>query len=156
MSRAPFLDSLRTQLATDRGKYADCCPLNLHGARGALLKVRLSLHGHIFVAKGVEAHNLRYLRHEARIHQHLRPLRGVHVPVCYGVIGLRVPCLYDNAESKHLLFLSWAGRSVLGMEKADTISKTLRHCFARQKEKAVAALGTVSYRCNTATLKRGT
>jgi hypothetical protein len=144
MPRASFLKLVRTQLSTDRGKDADCCPLNLHGARGALLKVRLSSHGYVFVAKGVEACNLRYLRHEARIYQHLRPLQGVHVPVCCGIIDLRVPYLYDNAELTHLLFMSWAGRSVLGMEKTGTISKTLRNCFARQKEEATAALGKLS------------
>lgn len=144
MSRASFLKLVRTQLATDRGKYADCCPLNLHGARGALLKVRLSSHGYVFVAKGVEACNLRYLRHEARIYQHLRLLQGVHVPVCCGTIGLRVPYLYDNAELTHLLLMSWAGRSVLGMEKTGTISKTLRDCFARQIEETIAALDKLS------------
>ncbi|KAM0714634.1 hypothetical protein Q7P37_009930 [Cladosporium fusiforme] len=140
LPRASFLKLVRTQLATDRGKDADCCPLNLHGARGALLKVRLSSHGYVFVAKGVEAYNLRYLRHEACIYQRLRPMQGVHVPVCCGIVGLRVPYLYDNAELTHLLFMSWAGRSVLSMIKADAISNTLRDCFVHQKEMAIAAL----------------
>jgi len=144
LPRASFLKLVRTQLATDRGKDADCCPLNLHGARGALLKVRLSSHGYVFVAKGVEACNLRYLRHEACIYQRLRPMQGVHVPVCCGIVGLRIPYLYDNAELAHLLLMSWAGRSILSMEKMGAIPKTLRNCFARQKREAVAALRKLS------------
>jgi hypothetical protein len=146
MSLASFLQLVRTQLATDRGKYADCCPLNLHGARGALLKIRLSLHGYVFVAKGVETRNLHYLCHEARMYQHVRSLQGLRVPVCCGVVGLRVPYLYDNAKLTHLLFMSWAGRSLLGMEKTGTVPKTLRNRFARQKKEAIAALSKLSVR----------
>lgn len=83
-------------------------------------------------------------RHEASIYQHVRPLQGSYAPVCCGVVGLRVPYFYDNAELTHLLFMSWAGRSVLGTEKTGTISKTLRNCFERQKEEAIAALGKLS------------
>lgn len=140
LPRASFLKLVRAQLAIDRGNDADCCPLNLHGARGALLKIRLSSHGYVFVAKGVEACNLRYLRHEARIYHHLRPMQGVHVPVCCGIVGLHVPYLYDNAKLTQLLLMSWAGRSVLSMLKVDAISNTLRDCFVHQKEMAIAAL----------------
>jgi hypothetical protein len=82
LPRASFIKSVCKQLAADRGKDADCCPLNLHGARGALLKVRLSSHGYVFVAKGVPECDLRHLRYEAHIYQHLRPVQGVHVPAC--------------------------------------------------------------------------
>jgi hypothetical protein len=34
-----FLELVHTQLAVDRGMDVDCCSLNLHGARGALLKL---------------------------------------------------------------------------------------------------------------------
>jgi tRNA A-37 threonylcarbamoyl transferase component Bud32 len=146
LPRALFLKLVRVQLAVDRGKDADCCPLNLHGARGALLKIRLSSHGYVFVAKGVQACNLRYLRHEARVYQHLRPLQGVHVPVCCGIVGLRMPYLYDNAELTHLLLLSWAGRSILSMQKVNAVSNRLRNTFTYQIEEAVAALGKLSVR----------
>ncbi|KAK3942660.1 hypothetical protein QBC46DRAFT_425807 [Diplogelasinospora grovesii] len=47
-----FLQLLRVQLVTDRGKDADCCPLYLAGSTGSLFKIRLSTHGYTFVAKG--------------------------------------------------------------------------------------------------------
>jgi hypothetical protein len=40
--------------ASDRGRGADCKPLHMKGSRGALFKVRLSSHGYILVAKGME------------------------------------------------------------------------------------------------------
>jgi RIO-like serine/threonine protein kinase len=59
---------------------------------------------------------------------------------CCGIVGLRVPYLYDNAELTHLLFMSWASRSVLSMIKVGAISNSLRDCFVHQKEMAIAAL----------------
>jgi hypothetical protein len=43
----------------------------------------------VFLAKGMEACDLGLLRHEA----HMYLLQGVHVPVCCGIVGLRVPYL---------------------------------------------------------------
>lgn len=77
----------------------------------------------VFVAKGVEARNLVHLRHEA--HWRLRPLQGFYVPVCRGIVGLRVPNLYDNAELTQLLLMSWAGRPVLTMQKVDAIPDSI-------------------------------
>lgn len=114
LPRTSFLKLVHMQLAVDRGMDVDCCLLNLHSARRALLKVRSSSHGYVFVARGVKACHLWYLRHEAPNFQRLRPVQGVHVPVCYGIFGLRVPYLYDNAELIHVVFMSWAGRSVPG------------------------------------------
>lgn len=143
LQRATFLKLIRTQLAVDRGRDADCCALNIQGARGALFKVRLSSHGYVFVVKGVEACDKGYLRHEARIYQRLRPVQGAHVPVCCGIINLRIPYLYHNAELTHLLFMSWSGQSVLGMIKVDAISNTLWDCLVYQKGVAIAALATL-------------
>lgn len=103
--------------------------------------MRLTSHGYVFVAKGVEECKLRYLWHEARIYRHLRPVQGIHVPVCCGIVALGATCLYDNVELTHLLIMSWAGRSVLSMQKMGPVSKPLRDCFIRQKEGAIAALG---------------
>jgi hypothetical protein len=55
MSRASFLKSVRTQLAIDRGKYQIAVPLNYTAPVE-------SFHKYVFVAKGVEARDLRYLR----------------------------------------------------------------------------------------------
>ena len=140
LPRASFIKSVCKQLAADRGKDADCCPLNLHGARGALLKVRLSSHGYVFVAKGGPECDSRHLRYEAHIYRHLRPVQGIHVPACCGIVCLRVPYLYGSAELTHLLILGWAGRSVLSMEKMGPVSSIIRDTLACQKGDAVAAL----------------
>lgn len=134
------MESVYKQLAADRGKDADCWPLNLHGARGALLKLRLSSHGYVFVVKGVPECDSRHLRDEAHIYQHLRPVQGIHVHACCGIVCLLVPYIYGNVELTNLLILSWAGRFVLSMQKMGPVSSIIRDSLARQKGDVVAAL----------------
>lgn len=52
-------------------------------------------------------------------------MQGVHVPVHCGIVGLRVLELYDNVELTHVLFMSWAGRSVQGHTKSGVAELTL-------------------------------
>ncbi|KAL9123113.1 MAG: hypothetical protein Q9187_000326 [Circinaria calcarea] len=108
-----FLRLVRDQLATDRGSDADCKPLGIKGARGALFKVRLSSHGYIVAAKGVESHNLRYLQHEHNIYKNLCSIQGELIPVCLGSAALRLPWYYDIGRYVNMLFLSWAGRPLM-------------------------------------------
>lgn len=68
------------------------------------------------------------------------------MPVCCGIIGLRTPYLYDNAELTHLLLLSWVGRSVLSMQKVNAVSDSLRDTFTYQSKEAIAALEKLSVR----------
>jgi len=112
ISIAHLLRLIRQQIKVDRGSDADCCPLFIHGSRGALLKVRLNPHGYTMVGKAVEAHNLVYLRHERNIYDRLSPLHVRSVPVCVGQVDLEIPYYYDGAELKHVLFMSWAGKSL--------------------------------------------
>lgn len=67
-----FLRLVRQQLAIDRGGDADCMPMYVKGARGALFKVRLSSHGYTFVAKGMEEHNTQHLGYEEDIYGRCR------------------------------------------------------------------------------------
>ncbi|RDA83115.1 hypothetical protein CP532_4445, partial [Ophiocordyceps camponoti-leonardi (nom. inval.)] len=112
ISRAKFLRLVRSQLATDRGRDADCAPLHLSGSRGSLFKVRLSSHGYTVVAKGVEGLDLACLQHEKDMYERLRPIQGRHVPVCLGNIDLVLPYYYNSGVYVHFMFLSWAGRSL--------------------------------------------
>ncbi|KPM34271.1 hypothetical protein AK830_g12300 [Neonectria ditissima] len=108
-----FRRLIRAQLAIDRGENADCVPLHLSGARGSLFKVRLSSHGYVLVAKGVEEVDERLLQHESQIYDRLRPIQGRAIPVCLGVVDLELPYYYDGGDFVHFLFLSWAGRSLV-------------------------------------------
>ncbi|EEH20214.1 hypothetical protein PABG_02473 [Paracoccidioides brasiliensis Pb03] len=109
-----FRDRIQTQLATDRGVDADCCPLYKAGSCGALFKFRLSSHGYTLVAKGVEYKHQHKLEHEMRIYNRLRDLQGECIPVCLGVVPLAsdFPYYYDERIYTHMLFLSWAGEPI--------------------------------------------
>ncbi|KJZ70625.1 hypothetical protein HIM_09980 [Hirsutella minnesotensis 3608] len=113
INRLEFLRLIRDQLATDRGRDADCAPIHRSGSRGSLFKVRLSSHGYTLVAKGVESLDLACLQHENEMYDRLRPIQGKYVPVCLGSIDLVRPYYYDSGVYVHFLFLSWAGQPLL-------------------------------------------
>lgn len=105
-----FLCLIRAQLAKDRGREADCKPLYVKGARGALVKLRLSSHGYTLVAKAMMQRDHKYLRKEANVYTKLCSLQGDRIPVCLGTIDLELPYYYDYGIYTSMLFLSWAGR----------------------------------------------
>jgi len=109
-SKADFLQLVKQQLLSDTGKDAYCAPLYIHGARGGLLKICLKESGYTFLGKGMEIHNLKYLRNERKIYDQLLPLQGKYVPVCLGLIKLQQGYYYSAAKLSHLLLLSWGGR----------------------------------------------
>lgn len=113
INRLEFLRFIRDQLATDRGRDADCAPLHRSGSRGSLFKVRLSTHGYTLVAKGVESLDRACQKHENDIYTRLRAIQGKHVPVCLGSIDLIRPYYYDSGVYAHFIFLSWAGQPLL-------------------------------------------
>ena len=67
-----FLNLIRRQLSKDLDN--DCEPVGVHGARGALFKVRLTSHGYTLAAKCTVIHFIGYLKREADIYKHLRPI----------------------------------------------------------------------------------
>ncbi|KAK3361655.1 hypothetical protein B0T24DRAFT_112663 [Lasiosphaeria ovina] len=107
---ANFLHLLRVQLANDRGPDADSVPLYVTGAVGSLFKVRLSAHGYTLVAKGVKSANLGRLQHEEKVYNQLSTIQGRRVPVCLGLIDLKLPYYCDGGVFEHFLLLSWAGQ----------------------------------------------
>jgi tRNA A-37 threonylcarbamoyl transferase component Bud32 len=110
ISPKTFISLIRTQLARDRGRGADCKPLHIKGSRGALFKVRLSSHGYTLVAKGMERAQREYLFHESKLYDHLRSIQGSRIPVSLGIVNLDLPYYYDAGIYLSMLFLSWAGR----------------------------------------------
>ncbi|KFY26001.1 hypothetical protein V491_01494 [Pseudogymnoascus sp. VKM F-3775] len=108
--KSTFLRLIYTQLARDRSNKADCKPLYVKGARGAIFKIRLSSHGYTLVAKGMEEHDIDYLAQERKVYNHLSSLQGECIPVCLGTSNLKLPYYYDCGVYVTMLFLSWAGR----------------------------------------------
>ncbi|KAB8356476.1 hypothetical protein FH972_024059 [Carpinus fangiana] len=135
-----LLELVQEQLATDRGRDADCCPLYMHGSRGALLKIRLTSHGYTLVGKAVESSKLRYLQHEKRVYDHIHDLQGLTVPVCLGMINLACPYYYSIAELEHVMLLSWAGCSLLSpihAERRANLVEPVRDAYQRLHSRGV-------------------
>ena len=108
IDKPTFLDLMRQQLSKDLD--TDCEPVGVHGARGALFKVRLTSHGYILAAKCTVINFVGHLNQEAAVYEHLRPIQGMHVPVHLGNIDLDRPYFYDGiAEIVHMMFLSFGG-----------------------------------------------
>ena len=84
----------------------------MKGSRGALFKVRLSSHGYTLVAKGTEEGQCKYLVHESKVYDHLRPIQGSCIPVSLGIVNLKLPYYYDAGVYTSMLFLSWAGQPI--------------------------------------------
>jgi hypothetical protein len=143
MPKDEFLRHVRQQLAVDRGSNADCCPLFVHGARGALLKLRLSVRGYTLVAKATGHSHKGYLEHEAAVYDRLQGLQGRYVPVCCGILDLDLPYHYDGVELRHALLLSWAGISLAHLMVRDENFASIKpSCDAQAAEayKAIHAL----------------
>ena len=137
ISRDVFLQLLRQQMNVDRGRQADCVPLYLYGARGALFKVRLSACGYTMVAKGMETTHRRFIIHEYKVYQHLEPLQACDIPVCCGWLHLDSPYFFDGVPLDHFLITAFAGRSVVALEKAGQISEQLRQRLDRERNNRI-------------------
>ena len=133
ISRDRFLQLLRQQINVDRGRQADCMPLYLYGARGALFKVRLSACGYTMVAKGMENALQRFILHEYKVYQRLESLQGRDIPVCCGWIHLDIPYFFDGVALDYFLITAFAGRSVVALERAGEISEQLRRRLDRER-----------------------
>ena len=129
LPHADFLRLLTEQLTFDEQQDVDCCALYVHGARAALLKVRLTAHGYTLVAKGVETTSRKYLQHEARIYHRLHHVQGRHVPVYCGRLDLSVPFYYDGVDLKHLLLMSWEGESLEALMRQGAAAQVPNRCI---------------------------
>ncbi|KAK3046226.1 hypothetical protein LTR09_012274 [Extremus antarcticus] len=145
LRRKDFLHLVKQQLLVDTGVDASCVPLNIHGARGGLLKVTLAAHGYTFVAKGSEKHNFKHLHNERQTYRRLRTLQGTHVPVCLGLLELRRVYHYSGARLSHLLLMSWGGRPL-----SAPLNKTFQVCFPKLAESALTAIHREKIRHNDA------
>ena len=126
LKRTEFLRLVRAQLARDRGHVSDCEPLWIGGSRGAMFKVTLTAHGYTVIAKGVQHHDVPHLQHEAKVYRHLRPIQGIHIPVCLGSTNLVLPYYHQGGKFVRFLFQSYAGvpvfRAINEANKPDILS----------------------------------
>ena len=105
-----FLWLIQQQLKKDRD--ADCYPLWIQGARGAMFKVSLASHGYTVAAKATVFAFVTDLKHEQAVYECLRTLQGTYIPVCLGGIDLLVPYYHRGVELIHMMFMAWGGEAL--------------------------------------------
>ena len=145
LKKSVFLQLVEQQLLVDTGDNASCLALNIHGARGGLLKVSLAVRGYTFVAKGSEKRNLEHLRNERQIYQLLHAVQGIYVPVCLGLLELRRVYHYSGARLSHLLLMSWGGRPL-----SAPLNRPFQTDFPKLAETALTAIHQHKVRHNDA------
>ena len=105
-----FLWLIQQQLKKDRD--ADCHPLWIQGARGAMFKVSLASHGYTVAAKATVFAFVTDLKHEQAVYECLRTLQGTYVPVCLGGVDLLIPYYHRGVELIHMMFMAWGGAAL--------------------------------------------
>lgn len=116
IGKATFLKLMHKQLSKDMD--TDCESVGVQGARGALLKITLTLHGYTVAAKCTVVHFVPHLKHEAAVYKKLRPIQGIHIPVYLGNLDLDRPYFYDGmAKLVHMMFLSYGGTCLIKLNK---------------------------------------
>lgn len=83
-----------------------------------MLKVRLDVSGHVFLAKGFAPSDLRKMHREAAFYSRLHRMQGIYVPICLGTMELQGDEVlkHDTWDGEvviaGLLLLGWAGHGV--------------------------------------------
>ena len=107
LNRESFMQKTR-QLFRDQLDY--CEEMNIHGARGALFKVRLPRFGYTVIAKATGVECVGDLMHESAIYRRLLPIQGKYVPVHLGHIKVDTLLYYAGAvRIVHMMFLGFGG-----------------------------------------------
>lgn len=87
-----------------------CEEMNIHGARGALFKVKLSGFGYTVIAKDTGVGCVGDLMHEPAIYRRLPSIQGKYVPVRLGETEVDNLLYYAGAvRIVHMIFLSFGG-----------------------------------------------
>jgi hypothetical protein len=104
--------------------------MNIHGARGALFKVKLPRFGYTVVAKATGVECVGDLIHESKIYSRLLPIQGKYVPVHLGSIRVDSLLYYAGAiRIVHMMFLSFGGfpiRAPIPAKLADEAIRALQ------------------------------
>ncbi|KFZ01138.1 hypothetical protein V500_00875 [Pseudogymnoascus sp. VKM F-4518 (FW-2643)] len=107
LNRYTFMRHIR-ELLRDQLDY--CEEMNVHGARGALFKVKLPGFGYTVAAKGTGIECVEDLMHESTIYHRLLPLQGKCVSVHLGDTKVDSILYYAGAvRIVYMMFLSFGG-----------------------------------------------
>jgi hypothetical protein len=127
LNRETFMQKIR-RLFHDQLDY--CEEMNIHGARGALFKVKLPGFGYTIIAKATGIECVGDLMHESAIYHRLLPIQGKYVPVHLGNLKVDSPFYYAGAvRIVHMMFLSFGGfpiRSPISATLADEAIRGLQ------------------------------
>lgn len=78
----------------------------MKGSRGAIFKIRLSLHSYTLLTKGIEEPDRHHLLNESKIYYCLRSIQGCYVLVYISMVDLKLLYYYNLGEYTSMLFLS--------------------------------------------------
>ncbi|KAM3505759.1 hypothetical protein MY11210_007848 [Beauveria gryllotalpidicola] len=108
---AKLAELVQLQLLNNIEQDCECLlSRGLNGAIGCLFRVTVTGFGYTLVAKGVQSFHAHRLRHEAAVYKQLAAQQGILIPVCVGIVKLRLPYLMSNSKLiTHMLLLSYAG-----------------------------------------------
>ncbi|XWW94402.1 hypothetical protein V2A60_002345 [Cordyceps javanica] len=94
----------RKKLSGSRGRSSS------NGAIGCLFRLTVTGFGYTLVAKGVQSFHAHRLYHEDVIYKKLAAQQGILIPMCLGVVKLRLPYPMTNGKLvTDMLLLSYAG-----------------------------------------------
>lgn len=111
IDQSTFLSLIYQQLSKDLDH--NCTALGIHGARGALLMIKLTSHGYTVAAKCTTADFVAHLKREAIVYERLRSIQGIHVPVYLGSIDLDMFYRYFGiCDLVHMMFIGFGGYSI--------------------------------------------
>ena len=107
LDRNAFMRHIRELL---RNQLDYCVEMNMHGARGALFKVKLLGFGYTIAAKGTGVECATDLIHESKVYRRLLPLQGTCLSVHLGDMKVDSLLYYAGAvRIVHMMFLSFRG-----------------------------------------------
>ncbi|TQW01037.1 hypothetical protein IF1G_00968 [Cordyceps javanica] len=108
---AELTELVQQQLLNNVEQDCECLlRRGLNGAIGCLFRLTITGFGYTLVAKGVQSFHAHRLRHEDVIYRKLAAQQGVLIPVCLGVVTLRLPYPMTNGKLvTDMLLLSYAG-----------------------------------------------
>ncbi|XWW94112.1 hypothetical protein V2A60_002054 [Cordyceps javanica] len=108
---AELTELVQQQLLNNVEQDCECLlRRGLNGAIGCLFRLTVTGFGYTLVAKGVQSFHAHRLRHEDVIYRKLAAQQGVLIPVCLGVVTLRLPYPMTNGKLvTGMLLLSYAG-----------------------------------------------
>ncbi|TAQ85977.1 hypothetical protein B7494_g5705 [Chlorociboria aeruginascens] len=110
LNQVSFMRQIQ-HLLCDQLDYTE--EMYIHGARGALFKIKLPGFGYTVVAKATGVECVGDLIHESAIYRRLLPIQGKYIPVHLGECTVDTILYYAGAvRIVYMMLLSWGGSPV--------------------------------------------